>query len=570
MAIDSFESKAFNVETFDASEKMSNLNKGFDSKITQVDGVFKNPNLSVNNGYFYEWLGVENQEIREVKIESVSNNIKRMYNGTTLSNGEKSLGLKDIASWEGDNKNKSVIRGKAGYAAEVISTTKENIKNEAKGIVTYRADDLPEEYKKNDQYVDKVRKYPDGKIEKIQVKFVGDDGKSCYEKLKQKKYDKYFTDGEVDTIEIPKDYYKGAKKAAELDRKNLENQLKHAKENGKTELQDKIQSKIDKVNKIDSMLEKSNTTSTEAIRAVKHPKAYAAEQIAKSSARDGVTQAKEAIIVTGAISTVDNMSQYMDGNITAEEAVKNIASETGTAGAAAFGVEFVSSSAAALMQNSSNGLIRKVGEASRGNAAAYAVSYGVEVHGAVIDYAKGTIDNKEFADELGRGAAKVAGGAVGSTVGKVAGPIGSYYGAQIGSEVGEISYEATKTVVKAGIEYASGEATTEEVTAEVENAIEEAADKSVETVNNYKDSAVELVSKTVKYAVTTEAYVTAVEKYGDTIDKGAEQIEKLESKAKEYADQVVEKAGDFGQDAVKDVKAAINNFNVKNAIPFNV
>ena len=79
-----------------------------------------------------------------------------------------------------------------------------------------------------------------------------------------------------------------------------------------------------------------------------------------------------------------------------------------------------------------------------------------------------------------------------------------------------------------------------------------------------------MVSKTVKYAVTTEAYATAVKKYGDTIDKGTEQIEKLESKAKEYADQVVEKAGDFGQDAVKDVKAAINSFNVKNAIPFKI
>lgn len=39
------------------------------------------------------------------------------------------------------------------------------------------------------------------------MKFVGKDGASCLSKLASKNYDKYFNEGKVDKIEIPKDYY---------------------------------------------------------------------------------------------------------------------------------------------------------------------------------------------------------------------------------------------------------------------------------------------------------------------------------------------------------------------------
>ena len=57
-------------------------------------------------------------------------------------------------------------------------------KMEKSGLTTYRADDLPGEFKKNDQLVDKVRKNAQGQIvERIQVKFVGGDGAQCLKKL---------------------------------------------------------------------------------------------------------------------------------------------------------------------------------------------------------------------------------------------------------------------------------------------------------------------------------------------------------------------------------------------------
>ncbi len=571
MTLDTFDKNAIGASHFDIKGKMGELNKSFDSNAKNADGVFINKKYDVANTGMPAWLGTEAQALKNIKMDALVDNVKQMYEGKELSNGKISLGIKEISTWKGDSY--SSIKSKAGYAAEVISTTKENIINEASGNgnKTYRADDRPDLFQRNDQYVDKIRVDSNGNIiERVQTKFVGKNGKECYQKLMDKDFDKYFEDGKVDKVEIPKDYYKDVKNEISKQRDSLEKQIDRVKQEGKTDVANEKQAALDRLNQRDKMIEQSNTTSTEAIQAVKHPKAYVAKQMAKRSAMDGVHQAEQAAIVTGAISTVDNVSKYMDGEISGEEAIENIAKDTGTAAVAGFGVGFVSSSASALMQSSSNELIKKVGEAGGGCAPAVVVSYGIEVHGVIEDYAEGTIDNQEFADGLARGAAKVAGGFVGSSVGSAAGPIGSYYGAQIGSEVGEISYEATKTVVKTGLELAKGETTMDGAVAETQESFENAAAQTVDIVNDYKDSAVELVNKTVNYAITTEAYATVVDKYGDSLDAGADELAKLEVKAKEYANKAIDIAGRFGQDAASDVRTAINSFNAKNALPFMV
>lgn len=644
-SFDSFENNSIKTEGINISEKISEFNKAFDSKVKKTEGLFINSDCSVSRYNISRWLGVESDVAKNVSVDSVMSNAKKMYNGTKLENGEQTLGLKKINGWKSD------ISSKTGYAAEVVSTYKENITNEAlgNGIKTYRADDRSDlGYKKNDPYVDKIRVDSNNNvIERVQTKFVGKDAESCYSKLKSKKFDKYITDGKVDKIEIAKDLYDGVKECITKDKESLTKQLESAESRGDVKLKENLQDRIDKVNKLDDMVEQSNTTYAEAKQAAKNGRYYVSKHMGDSivgkGVSDGLQQAKTAIMVTGAISTVDNISACMDGKITAEDAVKNIALETGTAAVGSFGVEFVSSTASEMMKHSSNQLIKKVGSVSRGNTAALVVSYGIEVHETVIDYANGTIDNKEFADEMARGAAKVAGGAIGTSIGSAAGPLGSYYGGQIGSEVGEMTYEVSKEAIKTGIDLIEGDTTFEEVSAEIKDAaidkaegIEETAketvdnykeiagyvveetgldekaaevketvetiveettakveenvekvkttvknkatevkedvkataDKTVEKVKDYQQSAKELVSSTVNYAITSEAYVSAVEACEGAIDSSAEQLGKLETKAKEYADKAIEKAGDFGADAVNDVKAAINDFNIKNSLPF--
>ena len=646
MNIDTFEGQIFGGEELDTFSKINEIGKGFESSSKSIDGVYKNENFSIMNTRVPTWLGLENKAISELPMESVSRNIKQMYEGTELSNGKTSLGLKEIGTWKVTDY--SSIKSHAGYAAEVISTTKENLINESQGngIRTYRADDLPELFQKNDQYVDKVRMDANNNIvERVQTKFVGRDGADCVKTLCGKDYDKYFNDGKVDKLEIPKDYLKDAKKEISRRIDNTKKQIDSATERGDSETLSKRQADLDRLNKMDEMLEQSNTTSTEAIQAAKHPKAYAAKQVAKRGVSDGLDQSVNAMIITGAISTVDNVSKYIEGEISPEDAVKNIAKDTGTAGAAAFGVGFITSSTATLMRSSSNKLIRDIGSAGGGCLPAAAVSYGIEVHGAVVDYAKGNIDNTEFVDELGRSGAKVAGGMVGGAVGSVAGPVGSFAGASVGSAVAETAYDATKYVTDTVVDLATGETDIEEVAEEIKDSaidkaeeikettvetvenykeiagfvaektgldetadvakeniekavenvadkvdetvdkvkdvvdtkvtevkekVDETADKVVESAKDYQQSAKELVSSTVNYAVTSEAYVSVVETCEGAIDSASEELGKLEAKAQEYADKAIEKAGDFGADAVKDVKAAISNFNIKNSLPFKV
>ena len=629
------DSKALYIEKIGNSIGHSVVNNAFDSSVKAVNGVYVKDGLLISGEKaITEWIGGDIKGIGRIPIETYASNIKQMYEGVKLPNGTQSLGLREINMWKGTDY--SCIKHKAGWAAEVISTTKENLKNEARGSGdrVYRADDLPELFPKNDQYVDKVRMDAAGNItERIQTKFVGKNGSECFQKLMSSKFDKYFNDGKVDKVEIPKDYFKDVKKCVSEERVKYERQLNKAIENGNESVKNRIQERIDRLDKLDKMLERSNTTSAEAIQAAKHPRAYAAKQIAKRGVEGGTMAAKDAMIVTGALSTVDNLSKYIDGDISAENAVKNIAIDTATAGAAGFSVGFISNSVGAAMAASGNKLISSVGKAGGGCLPAAAVVYGIEVHDTVVDYAEGTIDNMEFADELCRSGAKVAGGMVGYAMGSaVAGPVGGYVGAAVGSEVATTVYDASKYVAVTTVELAQGETTIDEVKVEVAEAvvdkvdsvagavedgtekvgkivgfaaekagvddiiydtgntvveasmeatdsakeimedygtkIDETVNTTVEKATDYQRAAKELLSSTVEYVVTSEAYITAVDACEEAKVTGSDAVSNLGAKAKEFAGKMVDKASVFGSEAANDVKLAIADFNIKNALQF--
>ena len=63
----------------------------------------------------------------------------------------------------------------------------------------------------------------------------------------------------------------------------------------------------------------------------------------------GMESAAIAATVTCAISTVDNVTACLDGEITADQAAINIAKDTGTAGAVGYGAGFVSHAVASSM-----------------------------------------------------------------------------------------------------------------------------------------------------------------------------------------------------------------------------
>ncbi len=231
------------------------------------------------------------------------------------------------------------------------------------------------------------------------------------------------------------------------------------------------------------------------------------------SNKAGIEQGAMAATVTCAISTVDNVTACMNGEITADEAAINIAKDTAVAGAVGYGVGFVTNEVATAMSASSNSLISSLGNSC---VPAAAISFGVASYDSVMDYAQGEIGADELAYDLGENAIGVAGAIGGSALA----------GAAVGSVV-----PVAGTIVGAGVG---------------------------------------LVGGMVGYAVTTGAYETIVKTAGESLEAHSEEIDALQDKAESIAKNTIDIASQIGDGAVADVKAAFNDFNIANSLPFNI
>lgn len=515
MNFDMFEANALESGAVNIKNKLSELRKGFENSLGSHNDAFMDVPESVDDNMIH-WLkpdstyGFEYTGLRASAMDTVN----QLYNGVDLGNGKPSLGLKRINEWKRpDEFKKQCIKQHAGYAAEVIGSTKENLaaKIEGSGITTYRADDRPDLFKKNDQFVDKIRVNESGEIvDRIQVKFVGKDASECLSKMVSKKYDKYFDGEKINKMEVPKDYYDEMKQLIPKEIEGLEKQLQSVKEQGKTEVAQKIEAKIERYKKVDQMLEKSTVTKAEAEYAVKHPKRYAAKLLAKDtfleSHKEGLGSAAFAASLTAAVSTVDNVSKFMDGEITAQEAFVDVAKDTGTATGLAYGTAFVSTAVTHLMSGSSHQMISSLGNAG---VPATVISFGVQSYDSIMDYATGTIDGNQLAYDLGENAAEIGGGLVGTAVA----------GAVVGSVV-----PGAGTLVGFGVGMVGG---------------------------------------MVGCAVASEAYASAVK-------VGAENVDVLSDKAKEMANHTIEIASEIVPDKVDSIIASINEYVSVNNLPFRI
>lgn len=533
MNFDGLGAASFEAGSFNVSDKLSQFSKSFDSSITgNYDAYFDMPDSVDGNAA--RWLGINTTDMAAnlaALRSTVMDTVKQMYSGTMLENGKLSLGLERISQWKvNPDYVKSNLKQHAGYAAEVLSTAKENLqaKLDNTGVKTVRTDDLPKGH--NHPYVDKIRIDSAGNVEKVQVKFVGEDAKACLAKLKSTDYDKYFQDGAVDKIEVPKDYYDDMKQMVSKKISSLEDQVQHVKEQGKTEAIQTKAAELERCKKIDQMLEKSTVSSDEAMEAVKHPKRVSARLFAKDtfmeSNKAGLESAALAATITAAVSTVDNITQVMDGKITAQEAFLDVAKDTGAAGGIAYGTAFVSTAVAQAMSSSAHQMIRALGNTG---VPAMVVSVGVQSYDSITDYATGVIDAKELVSDLAENTAQVAGSMAGAAAASaIAGAAGTVItsaaaGAAAGSVVPGLG---TAVGAVAGV-------------------------------------GVSLVGGMVGAAVATEAYKSAVR-------VAAPGAEVLADKAQEMATKTIDVAKECLPGAVDEVRGMLNTFLAQNEMPFSI
>ena len=432
-------------------------------------------NLSIRQNF-----DVQDKAITPEIISGAVNTVKNMYSGIDID-GKKSLGLRDISKMK-INKDYyySNLCQHAGFAAEVISTEKENFyaKLHNTGDVTYRADDLPSHLReqlsskgieiaaKNDQYVDKVRFKSDGTIEKVQTKFVGKDARSCLNKLMSEDYEKYLEDGKVDKIEIPKEFNKELQSQIKTDKKALCKQYAKIKDvSEKAADAEKIKKNIDKLDKLKYKVEASNVTKADAKLATEHPKLYAAKQINSHSLR----QVAKTAAFTAAVSGVSNYEKYKSGEITGTEAVKNVVKDSAIAGGIQYGTEVVT-------QLTGGSSVPK-----------QLVTMVVESHDDIYDYSEGQIDEGELAYNLGEHAATAIGGNVGGKVGSIAGEGGKQIGEFVGSQAAREGYKATVDFVAENAD-------------DIKNTAAELGENILDTANDVKDAAADKADELKKAA----------------------------------------------------------------------
>ena len=508
MKFDNFEKLDVNLSETDTAKRLSSLHKGFESRFTEAYSEYMDVGEKVQEG-LAAWIG-ENAALTVKGMPEAMEAIKKMYD-TSDSDGYRELCLKKISEWKIHPDYEYQCRKQhAGYAAEVISTVKDNLKamQEGTGIITERADNLPDMYPKNDQYVDKVRFDCKTKevLERIQVKFVGKDAKGCLSKLVSSSYEKYFNSDKVDKVEIPKDYFDDVKALIKERRASLEKQIEYLKSNGNEEVLNKKLKVLDRLNKVDEKIIKSNVTTEEALHVIDQPAEYVHDIYVKEpwelAEHEGLESGVEAAALTAAVSTVDNVQKYLRGEVTATEAVEDIAKETAVAGAIGYGTGFVTSAVANTMSQSSHALISKVGGSC---APAAVVAWGVQSFDAVVDYSQGEISKEELAYALGENAATVVGGiAAGAAVGSVVPGAGTVVGAGAG-----------------------------------------------------------FVASMVGCALASEVYATAVE-------HGGEGVEVIAAKAQELASNTVEMAKTEIPGKVDFIRDSINGFAAENDIPIKV
>jgi hypothetical protein len=367
------------------------------------------------------------------------------YDGIDNETGKKlSKGLESVSKSKINPDYKEAnIKQQAGFSAEIKETARENAERIINGDKTRvsRTDDIGNI---NDQLHDHVVLDRNGNPiagTASQMKFVGKNPEELLDKFVSQKYDKYIKDG--CGLEIPSDRYDGVKEKIQEKIAGLQKQLKYIKEQGKSELILKKQEEIEKYQKIDKALKKSNVSTIEAIEARLNPKLSTIKDIAKLGHQAGKATAKNGAIIGGGISTIKNISSVVMGETDVVDAVVNVGLDTGKAAAISYGTGFAGSVIKGGMQNSSSEILRGL---SKTGVPAGAVISAIELVKSFVKYFNNEIDGTELIEELGEkgtgiitsGYSAGVGAVIGGTLGSAVPFIGTAIGGAIGGVVGGI------------------------------------------------------------------------------------------------------------------------------------
>lgn len=379
------------------------------------------------------------------------------YSGEDRAAGIKlTKGLKSISRSAINKKYKvSNVKQQAGFAAEVKTAARENADKILDGHTTRatRTDDMVKQSNGRGSTIGGVNEqiYDIAEVDKNgiyvqgsgrQLKFIGGDAKSCADKLIGKKFDKY-RDAEA-KLEVPSDFYEEVYKELENKADKLKKQI--SSEKCKNILSKEEQLK--RIEKTKSLLKEGKLSNKEAIEARLHPKLSTAKDIAKISNNAGMQTAKNAAILGGGISAIQNITSAIKGEKLPEDALLDTISDTTKAAASGYIVGYGSAALKGALENAPKECLRSLADS---NIPAVIVTSVLEVGKTLARYCNGEIDGTDCFIELGEKGAGIIASTAGAAIGQALIPIpvlGGVVGSMVGYALSSAYYNSLVTLLK--------------------------------------------------------------------------------------------------------------------------
>ena len=376
------------------------------------------------------------------------------YAGIDRETGQvMAKGLKEIAgSKVNPNDSARNIKQQAGFSAEVKTEARENAEKIIQGnhtSRTVRTDDMAKQADgkghtiggKNEQLYDIAEINHNGiYIEGSgrQLKYVGGDPDSCYQKLMAKKFDKY-RDADI-PIEVPSDFYDGVVDKLQKRAESLKGQINRAEQKGDAVLAQKHREQLERVEKTRNTLRKGKLTNAEALEARLHPAFSTAKDMVGVAHQSGVEAAKYGAVIGGTVSIVQNLVAVAKGDKELGDAALDVAKDTASSVAISYGTGFSGSTVKGFMQNANSGTVRAL---SKTNLPGILVTVSLSAAATMKRYINGEITGVECFEELGEQGTGMLSSALFATIGQITIPIpviGGLIGGMLGYAVASASY----------------------------------------------------------------------------------------------------------------------------------
>ncbi len=283
-------------------------------------------------------------------------------------------------------------------------------------------------------------------------------------------------------ISVPEDYYDEVMIETYDEIKKRAAELEKVRALGRNHEVIKIEQSIKKIEKVRKNLVKSTVSGFDELWGGQLTEWTTVKTIIESCHGSGVKTANSAAIISGSVSIVKNVVAVTKGETRTEEAVRNVAVDTGSGVAVGYVTGFSGSAIKSVMQSSASPYLNAL---SKTSLAGTLVTLGIATTRTLKRYYTGEINGLECFEELGENGAGMVSAAMFATVGQAVIPVpvvGGLVGGMVGYAISSASYSMLMGFLKE-----------EKLTRRQRQEIERVCEEHVEMIRGYRSEIQETI-----------------------------------------------------------------------------